>query len=72
VMQPVDPHTPEPPIWSQFRTSLEQAEGWPIPLQPIERYEFYARARQAFAVVATGETAVYANLMLKKGVVVAE
>jgi L-fucose mutarotase len=69
VMQPVDPHTPEPPIWSQFQTSLERAEGRPIPLAPIERHEFYARARQAFAVVATGETAVYANLLLKKGVV---
>jgi len=72
VMQPVDPHSPEPPIWSQFRAALEHAEGRPIPLKPIERHEFYARARQAFAVVATGETAVYANLMLKKGVVHAQ
>lgn len=70
VMQPVDPLTPEPPIWSQFRAALQRGEGRPIPLAPIERHEFYSRAKQAFAVVATGETAVYANLMLKKGVVI--
>jgi len=34
----------------------------------IPRAEFYDRARQAFAVVATGETATYANIILKKGV----
>lgn len=69
VMQPVDPHTPEPPIWTNFRAALQRAEGRAIPLVPIERQAFYDRAKQAFAVVATGETAVYANLMLKKGVV---
>jgi L-fucose mutarotase len=69
VMQPVKRRTPEPPIWTSFRAALQHAEGRPIPLVPIERPELYTRARQAFAVVATGETAVYANLMLKKGVV---
>ena len=34
----------------------------------VERFAFYERARQAFAVVATGDTAKYANLILKKGV----
>jgi len=32
------------------------------------RFDFYERARQAFAVVATGDTATYANVMLRKGV----
>ena len=35
----------------------------------MERFAFYDRARKAFAVIATGETAVYANIILKKGVV---
>ena len=35
----------------------------------IERFAFYDRAREAFAVVATGELALYANIILKKGVV---
>ena len=34
----------------------------------IERYEFYARAKQAFAIVMTGEMAKYANIILRKGV----
>lgn len=35
----------------------------------LERYEFYERARRAFAVVMTGETAKYGNVILRKGVI---
>ena len=34
-----------------------------------ERFAFYERAKKAYAVIATGETAIYANIILKKGVV---
>lgn len=70
VMKPVDPGAPEPPIWSTFRTSLQQAEGRPVPLTLVERNAFYERARKSYAIVATSESALYANLILKKGVVV--
>jgi L-fucose mutarotase len=33
-----------------------------------ERFAFYERARKAFAVVMTGETAKYGNIILRKGV----
>ena len=69
VMDPVDPHPTEPPVWSDFATIIEAAEGRAIPLKRIERYAFYERARNAYAIVATGETALYGNLILKKGVV---
>uniref|UniRef100_A0A7C4LPU0 Fucose isomerase n=1 Tax=Schlesneria paludicola TaxID=360056 RepID=A0A7C4LPU0_9PLAN len=69
VMRPVDPHAPEPAIWSDFRRAMAASESRPVPLLPVERFEFYELARSAYAVVATGETAVYANLILKKGVV---
>jgi L-fucose mutarotase len=69
VMQPVDAQAPEPAIWKEFRRLLHAGEGRPIELELIERFEFYERAKRAYAVVATGETAVYANLILKKGVV---
>lgn len=69
VMRPVDRQTPDPPIWSEFRRLLAQHERRTVPLQPVERFEFYDLARAAYAVVATGETAVYANLILRKGVV---
>ena len=35
----------------------------------IDRFAFYERAKTAFAVIATGEEAVYANIILKKGVI---
>ena len=35
----------------------------------LERSAFYERAAKAFAIVATGETRVYGNILLKKGVV---
>ncbi|XP_075697941.1 fucose mutarotase isoform X4 [Rhinoderma darwinii] len=41
----------------------------PAPLEQVERFAFYERAKNAFAVVATGETALYGNLILKKGVI---
>ena len=41
--------------------------GAPAPLR-VERFAFYERARKAFAVVMTGETRKYGNLILKKGV----
>ena len=36
----------------------------------IERFEFYEEAKTAYAIIATGESALYANIMLQKGVVV--
>ena len=35
----------------------------------IDRFDFYDRAKKAYAVVVTGEGAIYANILLKKGVV---
>ena len=40
-----------------------------VELQRVERFAFYEQAKKAYAVVATSETALYANLILKKGVV---
>jgi L-fucose mutarotase len=36
---------------------------------PLERFAFYERAKSAACIVASGETAIYANIILKKGVV---
>lgn len=69
VMQPVQADATEPMIWEDFRQIMQQHEERPVELEPLERFEFYERARQAYAIVATSETALYANLILKKGVV---
>ena len=58
-----------PPIWATFAAILSESEGRDVALTEIERFAFYERASRAFAVVATSETALYANLILKKGVV---
>lgn len=70
VMQPVDANTPEPTIWKDFRRVIEINEGEKKELELIERFAFYDRATKAYAVVATSETALYANIIIKKGVVV--
>lgn len=72
VMQPVDESAPNPPIWADYQRLLTQHEKREIELRPIERFRFYDFAKAAYAIVATGETAVYANLILKKGVVAPE
>jgi L-fucose mutarotase len=69
VMAVVDPEAPDPPIWEEFRQILAQEEGRAVTLTAIERQAFYERARRAYCIVATSEKALYANLLLKKGVV---
>ena len=69
VMQPVDEAASEPAIWSEYRRVLAHHEEREVERRPIERFRFYDFAKSAYAIVATGETAVYANLILKKGVV---
>lgn len=58
----------EPEIWGEYRALIDRhAPGTRIGF--VDRFQFYERARKAYAVVATGEGALYACLILKKGVV---
>jgi L-fucose mutarotase len=58
----------QPTIWEQYRAIL-QASGEPFSdFEFVERFAFYERAKRAYAVVATSEKALYANIILKKGV----
>jgi L-fucose mutarotase len=70
LMQVVAGDTVETPIWGQYREIIEQYTGIAQPLEQVERFTFYERAKQAYAIIATGENALYANLILKKGVIV--
>jgi L-fucose mutarotase len=58
-----------PEICEEFQAIVDRSEGRRVGLAKLERFAFYARAREAFAVVQTGETRLYGNLLLKKGVV---
>ncbi len=59
----------EPLIWTDYRNIVKDNEGEKS-FELVERFAFYDRAKKAYAVVATGETAIYANIILKKGVVI--
>jgi len=59
----------KPPIWSEYKQILEES-GEKYSIKELERFEFYERARKSYCIVATGETALYANIILKKGVVI--
>jgi L-fucose mutarotase len=59
----------EPPVWEKYRQEI--ALAFPkYNLKSIERQAFYEYSHKCFAIVQTGETALYGNLILKKGVVV--
>jgi L-fucose mutarotase len=68
-MKPVNAKEPEPPIWKDFRRLLQMSQGRQIELTQVERFEFYEKAEAAYAIVATSDSALYANIILKKGVV---
>ena len=58
-----------PPIWDEYKQIIENNEG-EKDIELIERFAFYTRAKNAYAIIATGETAIYANVILQKGVVI--
>ena len=64
---PGDPVVPV--IWDEYRALLKKHSEDPDKVEMMERFAFYDRAKNAYAVIATGETAIYANVLLKKGVV---
>jgi L-fucose mutarotase len=69
LMQVVPGDNVETPIWDTYKTIIHQHTGLEEPFEQIERFAFYERAKKAYAVVATGEGALYANIILKKGVI---
>jgi len=58
----------KPTIWEQYRTIVVDSGEKFSDFEFIERFAFYERAKKAYAVVATSEKALYANIILKKGV----
>ena len=57
------------PIWDEYKKTLNLYEGEAVRIKFLERFAFYERAKTAYAVVATSEEALYANIILKKGVI---
>lgn len=60
-----DPH---PEIWEDFQEIIKKHEP-KCKMTFIDRFDYYERSKKAYAVIATGEKAQYANVILKKGVI---
>ena len=58
----------DPVIWKDYRKIVDKHQD-NVKFKEIERFAFYERAKKAYAIIATGETAIYANIILKKGVI---
>ncbi|TVR11808.1 MAG: L-fucose mutarotase [Planctomycetota bacterium] len=58
----------DPQVEQAYLAAISPCAPQHKPITRIDRFDFYDRARQAFAVVMTGETAKYGNILLKKGV----
>jgi L-fucose mutarotase len=52
-----------------FQKTIDEVAGNSVRIRSLERFAFYDRAKGAFAVVQTGESRLYGNIILKKGVI---
>ena len=69
-LMPGDVGKVEIPIWDTYKEIVaKHDERGADAIGNIERFAFYDEAKTAYAIIATGESAIYANVMLQKGVV---
>jgi len=70
LMKVVPGDTVKTPIWDEYKAIVKKHKSDFVDFNFVERFEFYEKAKNAFAVIATGEGALYANVLIRKGVVV--
>lgn len=68
MMDAVPGDTLDPTVEIAYRAAIDKHWAQTPPIARVERFAFYEQAKHAFAVVMTGETAKYGNIILKKGV----
>ena len=68
MMAPVEGDELDPEVEEEYLASIRKTNPEIPAIERIERFAFYERAKAAFVVVMTGETAKYGNIILKKGV----
>ena len=70
LMQVMHGDNAETPIWDEYKEIISKYdERGEKAIGQTERFAFYDEAKTAYAIIATGESALYANIMLQKGVV---
>jgi L-fucose mutarotase len=62
------PEKGTPEIWQEYEKILKNS-GESVKIKKVPRFEFYDLAAKSYAVIASGEKALYANIILKKGVI---
>lgn len=68
MMAPVPGDSLDAELEQRVRAAIERHAPQAPPIARLERFAFYERAAAAFAIIITGETAKYGNVLLKKGV----
>lgn len=68
LMEKCEGDTADVSVWSEYENILKKSNP-DAKMSFIERFDYYERAKKAYAVVATGERRQYANIILKKGCV---
>jgi L-fucose mutarotase len=69
LMAVVPGDTFQPTIWNEYKRIVCQIEPRFTDFEYMERFAFYERARKAHTIVASSEKSLYANMILKKGVI---
>ena len=68
-MQVVGNPSAVPEIVARFQEIVDNEADNPAQIRTLERFAFYERAKAAYAIVQTGETRLYGNIILKKGII---
>lgn len=68
MMAAVDGDSLDPTVETSYLEKVHLTNPEITACQKVDRFDFYARAKGAFTIVITGETAKYGNILLKKGV----
>ncbi len=70
LMAVMDGDDVETPIWDEYKKIVKDlANMGEEAVGEVERFAFYEEAKDAYAIIATGESALYANIILQKGVI---
>ena len=70
LMEVMPGDTVETPIWDEYKEIVKKHDDrGAAAFGEIERFAFYEEAKKCYAIIATGESALYANLILQKGVI---
>jgi len=69
LMQLVEGDDFEPTIWNKYQEILLASEEENTNIQYVDRFDFYEKSKNAYAIIATSEKSLYANIILQKGVI---